>query len=41
VNPNRPRMSRNEIVIRLILVAILLFIVYYALFTGGQGPGAR
>ena len=41
MNPNRRRMSRNEIVIRLLLAAILIFFVYYALFTGGQGPGSR
>ena len=35
------KMGRNEIVIRIALIAILLFVVYYFLFTGGQGPGAR
>jgi len=29
------RMSRNEIIIRLVLIAALLIFVYYALFTGG------
>lgn len=31
------RMGRKEMIIRLALVALLLFFVYYALFTGGQG----
>jgi hypothetical protein len=31
-------MSRNEVIIRLALAALLIFFVYYALFTGGQGP---
>ena len=35
---NRRKMSRKEIIIRLGLAALLLFFVYYALFTGGQGP---
>jgi hypothetical protein len=34
-------MGRKEIVIRLALTAALVFVVYYLLFTGGQGPGAR
>jgi hypothetical protein len=34
-------MGRNEIILRLVLTAALIFVVYYLLFTGGQGPGAR
>ena len=35
---NKRQMSRKEIAIRLGLAALLLFFIYYALFTGGQGP---
>lgn len=35
------RMGRTEMIIRLALIALLLFFVYYALFTGGQGPTGR
>ncbi len=32
------RMSRTEIIIRLVVIGLLLFFVYYLFFTGGPGP---
>lgn len=32
------RMSRTQMIIRLVLAAALLLFIYYNLFTGGKGP---
>ena len=32
------RMSRTQMIIRLVIAGLLLIFVYYNLFTGGQGP---
>ena len=35
MKPTRGPMGRNEIIIRLVLIAALMTFVYYLLFTGG------
>ena len=32
------RMSRTQMIIRLVIAGLLLVFIYYNLFTGGQGP---
>lgn len=32
------RMSRTQMIIRLVLAGLLLLLIYYNLFTGGKGP---
>ena len=32
------KMSRTQIIIRLVIAGALLLFIYYSLFTGGQGP---
>jgi len=31
-------MGRSQIIIRLVIAGALLFLIYYNLFNGGQGP---
>ena len=32
------RMSRTQMIIRLVIAGLMLLFIYYNLFTGGQGP---
>ena len=32
------RMSRTQMIVRLVIAGLMLLFIYYNLFTGGQGP---